>query len=364
MIPYILLFLIPCIFSALNIKVKTKNGNKKIAIPIFFLIFFLILAFRNEEVGIDLINYKYYFEKISSYSSKELFQNMLFSINNIDIEPLYILYNWIVSKIYNNFQFFLAITAFITVYPIYKLYNEDDKFDCLKLILFMSITCFTMFFSGLRQIIAISISIYAYKSVRENKLIKFLCIVLLASLFHQSALILLLMYPIYHIKIDRKKYIYSIAIILTIFIFRRSIFSLILPFLGKKYSKNIITETGAYSTYILLVIFYLFIILVGKKDEKNKEILGLRNFLIISIVIQGFASLNDIAMRMNYYYLIYIPILICRTLSNSEKKLQQVVKIAYIVMTIFFITYYYYSAFNGSDILNVYPWKSCFIKII
>ena len=66
-----------------------------------------------------------------------------------------------------------------------------------------------------------------------------------------------------------------------------------------------ITQTGAFTMLMLFVMFAVFAFLVPDDATLDAETIGLRNFLLLSIVLQMFAPLHTLAMRMNYYYIIF-----------------------------------------------------------
>lgn len=52
--------------------------------------------------------------------------------------------------------------------------------------------------------------------------------------------------------------------------------------------------------------------MVPQESKMDKDIIGLRNILFLSAFLQCFTLVNYWAMRMNYYFLIFLPILISK----------------------------------------------------
>ena len=94
-------------------------------------------------------------------------------------------------------------------------------------------------------------------------------------------------------------------------------------------------------------------------DEKtlDKTTLGLRNILVLVVMIQLFAPIHALAMRFNYYFIIFIPVLISRIVDSPKKHFKPIAQIANVVMVCYFTGYFFYSAYNGADILQVFPYK-------
>jgi hypothetical protein len=175
--------------------------------------------------------------------------------------------------------------------------------------------------------------------------------------FHVSAFILIPMYPAYHMRF-RKVHIFLFApIYLLIFLFNKQIFSFMVPLLGPDYSGLLgeLTDTGAYTMLILFGIFLVYSFLAPAEEEMDGETRGMRNLLMISFALQMFAPLNPLAMRLNYYYILYIPVLIPRITSRFKWVSPFIRDVINIVMIAFFIGYYIITALS-KDTIGIYPY--------
>lgn len=366
MLPFILLIFFPAIFCfAAHGKDKRNNRvlylgnteyiqNNNLAIPVFFFLFFLMLALRSETVGSDVGNYKRYFE---------LFKNSsLANLKNFDMEYLYKLLNWGVSRVTDSFQGVLVVSAAITVAPIYMIYRQQRSHSYLQIVLFLGIGVLSMFFSGIRQSIAMSIGMVAYHFVKEKRLVPFLLCVLTAIGFHHSAFILLLMYPVYHATFKKKHLWIVVPVLVATFVFRKQVFLLVsmaMSRINEDYAAQIVS-TGAYGSLVLFALFAVFSYLVPDEQKMDKELLGLRNFLLLSVALQCFALVHTLTMRFNYYYLLFIPILIPRIIDAARTAYKQVAKLSTIVLSIFFTVDYarmlYIFHSTGKSSLYILPY--------
>jgi uncharacterized protein involved in response to NO len=174
--------------------------------------------------------------------------------------------------------------------------------------------------------------------------------------FHTSAFMLAFMYPLYHVKIPKKWLYFVVPGLLIVFIFNDQIFST-LTYIIEKYTKyeGSITQTGAYTMLLLFTIFAVFAFIIPDEQRIDKETIGLRNFLLFSIVIQMFAPLHMLAMRMNYYYIIFIPLLIPKIIAYRSKRWEQVAVFGRNIMVVFFFAYFFISARGGGN-LHVFPY--------
>ena len=367
MLPYVILMFAPLILYQVSISKDSKKGRtisigkepqilyNSLIVPTFFILFFLLLSLRHETIGRDLLNYKYYFDIYAKMS----FRSVLSQGGDV----LYGVLCWIVGQFTNNFQVFLTVVAAITVLPIAKLYSEDKQYGFLKIVLFMNMSVFIMLFSGLRQSIAMSLGLIAYEFVRKKKPFMFLLAVLFAWGFHHTGFMLLFYYPLYHMKLTKNKQWFVIPIIATVFIFNRQIFGwatdLLFTIMGEKYDTEI-RETGAYMMIILFALFAVAAYFFPDEEKMDDETRGLRNFLLMTVLLQCFAPVHNLAMRMNYYFIIFVPVVVPKILKYSKDNIKDVAKIARYVIVGFFVAYYLYTTYRycqeGLSPLNTYPY--------
>ena len=362
MIPYVLLMFMPLFISSFitHYKCKYTIGYEKkeevlkqnCVLPVFFVMLLLLLALRDETIGRDLTNYKYYFEKISLLNKEDIFE--------FDLDILYTSLNWGVSRFTDDFQVFLAVVALITTIPIATVYSEDSEHSFLKTVLFMNMSTFIMMFSGLRQAIAISIGFIAYRYVKKQKPILFIIFVLIAWGFHHSAFMLFFFYPLYHFSFKKKHLWFVVPIIICVFVFNKQVFMMVTNLIDSdKYSSEI-SSTGAYTMIILFIVFAFFSYVIPDEKIMDKETLGLRNFLLLAVLLQCFSPIHTIAMRMNYYYIIFIPILIPQIITYAKVELKEIAYLAKVILVLFFVSYYLFNTYNscqtGISALDTYPY--------
>jgi hypothetical protein len=281
----------------------------------------------------------------------------------VDMDKLYVLLTWLVGQITKNYQIFLIVVAAITVMPVAKLYSEDKQYGFLKVALFMNMSVFIMMFSGLRQSIAMSVGLIAYKYVREKKPLRFLLLALIAIGFHHTGFMILLYYPLYHLRLTKNQLWFTIPVIGLVFVFNRQIFtwasSVLNRIIGEKYEVEI-EETGAYLMIILFVLFAIAAYFFPDEDKIDAEMNGLRNFLLMAVLLQCFAPLHALSMRLNYYYIIFVPIVVPKTFKYAKDSIKTVANIARYIIVGFFVAYYLYTTYmrcqTGQSALGTYPY--------
>ena len=139
------------------------------------------------------------------YNLWELFSDMSFDTfvkfsRTADMEFGYLITTWALSQFFPGGQWLLFLSGlFMSICLCYFTY-KNCKNPVLALTVFHCLGLFNFMVQGLRQAIAMCICLLAIESCKKRKLIKFILLVLLASLFHASAIVFL---PVYFIRFKK-----------------------------------------------------------------------------------------------------------------------------------------------------------------
>src|SRR5690606_37526463 len=202
-----------------------------------------------------------------------------FGFDLLGFEPGFVMMMKVFSFVEVDFWWFFIILKLICFY----LFLNRIK-DYLPTNFFNGVGLFLSFFGlylfidcPLRNLIAVTIALYSIPYLINKNFKIFLLIVLIASLFHISSLVLIILYFVSSFNASKKKIIISYFLFyLVLAIFNTSIVNTIvdslgnIPFVGLKIN-NYFGEDNEFSsgnvfTFGLLLRSLLFIILVTKKD--------------------------------------------------------------------------------------------------
>ncbi len=353
--PYVFMLALPIAVQHVRLN-KTKlliakqNGyNNAAAMRLFWVILCLLLCLRHESVGIDLKNYNRIFIFICESDWAQALGR--------SPEVGYSFLNKVVSLFSDDFRWIIVISAVLGVYFIAKAYIKYSVDASLTMVLFLIMSNFILLFSGLRQSISISLGFLAFEYVRRKKAGRFLAVVAVAMIFHISAFMLLFMYPLYHMRITKKSLLWVIPVLTVVLVFNKQIFGAAVSVLSRftKY-EGAISSTGAYTMLMLFVAFAVFSYIIPDENKTDSNLMGLRNFMLFSVALQMFAPLNNLAMRMNYYFIAFIPLLIPQVIRCSSERWKQTATLARGVMLAVFVLYFliYIPADNS---LNTFPYR-------
>lgn len=310
------------IFFFVLIEQFTKDQRTKNGFFIITIIMLWLFVSLRWETGSDWIPYKRYF----------------YTLDNIDAFELgYVIINHLVRELTVNYTILLLICNFISLFLIYKFMEKYIKNRLISMSLFYSYYFIINYFGANRRIIAIGLLFYSIRYIIERKKYKFVICVILAILFHRTAI---LFFPAYFISRNRysnKKYI--ISFILFFMIGQLGLIEYVFQFiLSKIYFGNtmfrkfefyvnfgqghtnysIISKTMA----ILKRSFLLMICFIyrerGEKEDKNYNLY--LNIYFISILIYIiFNNFGEIFKTISIYYSI-VEIALISIIFLSEKR--------------------------------------------
>lgn len=326
--------------------------RNKMTFFMFFFCFFVLLALRDISVGSDLRTYELIYERCCGLK----FSNL----QSLNLEIGYTYYSKAISLVSENYRFFLIVTALVTLFPIYKLYTKENRYSILMILLFINMPCFLMIFSGLRQALAISIGVFAYMALENKRYVLSALLIFLASKFHISAFVLILIYPMFFLKIKTKHLLYIVPIMLLIYVYRAPLLLSSWGFLPEKYLVfyGDIQETGAFGMLLLFLIFLAFSFVILDEAVMSPKDYFMRNILLVVTIFQFFVPIHGLIQRASYYFLIFVPISIVSVVQAPKKYLKNISDVAVLVMVCFFTLYFFYNAsFSTDNLLNVFPYK-------
>lgn len=281
--------------SFLEIFLRSSQNSKLSFILILVVLFFLSLL--RFEVGADWHAYLAFYTGSGPVEDTELGYRFL---NNS------------FAKLDLPYFTFLAAVSFITLAFIYNSV-KDMRYKAIILFVYFSELFLYYNFSGMRQGLAIAITLFATRFIVSREFIKFSSLVLLASTFHVSALVFFIAYFIYDYKITRKSIVFLFFIIICSFLFVDNIIGLILQIVDNRhlYYYLAIAEVGDSNAVNFIigllkrsVILIVFLLLPNCKKNDHR-LNGLVKIYAIGFIFYAlFYTVNeDVGARLSSYFL-------------------------------------------------------------
>lgn len=317
------------LLTLFDVLYKRWSSVSKLYWYIVFTIFiFLIVGFRN--CGFDFDNYLYYYH----YLDSEAWDN---NAGAFGVEIGYAFLNYICC----SYRQLLVVMAFATIglysYFIYK--NSPLPFFSLFLLLATFIYPFAM--GQYRQALAIAIVLLA--SLYKEKRVILLCLLGLASLFHLSSLLAILLLFISDKIYPRRVYLIFLLFALVSNLFLYSFFfqSLnILPEIAMKklgfymYAEQNLSYGLNFAMLLRVVTFFLF---WYRKDSILQFKYGgyFFNIYFLSLLLYlGLGFLPQLAGRGSIYFYFY-ELILAGMVVSKENKLKLLIAFFFLCISIY-----------------------------
>lgn len=296
------------------IKHKANYSQRKVShmMSIALIVIYFFSAFRF-RVGWD---YSYYYNTIVyGYTTNINGLNECATIFLVDI-----------AKLSGVTNIYFAINSFICIFFIMSMIKKYSYDRWLSLIFFV---CFPLFylnsFSVIRMFSAVAISFYGFKYIINKNLFKYTITVIIASLFHKSAIVAIILYfAAHHIKMKTSKLIMVLALLpLLSNLFQRLIMQYF-PRYGIYFNPTDIQEgTKAIVIFVIIgVISLIFRTKIIKND--NAASLYFNIYFIGLAIYLAFLELGTLGHRFSLYGTIYSILLVPKIISLFGTKNERV----------------------------------------
>lgn len=288
----------------------------------FYLIAFAIL--RSKVVGNDTSTYIELFKSIATNNDFPQYSNRY--------EFGYLIYNKICSLVSKKPQTIIIVTGIITTTCYLFFIKRYSKSIILSIFLFIFLRFYDDTLNVLRQCLAICIIFTSYKYLLNRNFIKFIFCIIIAFLFHKTAIIFLLAWWITSIKLNKKNLLLLSIIAIALSIQFGTIFqqALIVFDTYSYYEGGIYFGETRLATIVSLIIqLFLFVIAyyiyslnslrISNSDEKML-MLWFTGICILTISTQ-FNLFDRIATYFNVFSIIVLPNMIDKIKNLSNKKI-------------------------------------------
>ena len=221
--------------------------------------------------------------------------------------------------------------------------QESKKVYGIALFLLYSLGFYFLMFNGMRQLFAVSIVFLAFQMLFENRKWKALLLILVACLFHTSALITLPVLILPKVKLTTKKVVIALILSFIIGLFLNE--SMMMLITGK-YAHDVTTfgmrDSFAYALTVGVFTNVLFIWMFSFSNDTFKNNLWLKVFFL-SIIVMNLLINLVIGPRIVYYFSAAQIIAISIFLTEAKSDINMVICHVYALLTFirFMIGEYY-----------------------
>lgn len=309
------------------------------------LLFWFLTAFRGDSIGNDTVSYLHYYEEIAKNGIN----------TNWNVELGYQYFCLLLSKLNPDPYFILTVSATIC-YGICGIYIYKNSDNILYSVCFLFCVAFSFFTSGIRQSIAMVIVLIAYQMIRKNRYIVAIILILLATLFHTTAVVAFLWLA--H-KFVPKKPVYVIILALTTTILAASgvmnslLAAILVKYQGYFYSENVGTGwLGIACDSLRAVVFYLFTYFACKEEQEKKSLVVSNTVLLLFTICLGFSV--NLFKRVSLYFLLPIVVDLPNVFNSGKIRNRE---IWMLIIGIVMIAYFMVILIFRPEWNNLYPYE-------
>ncbi len=336
MILYFLVAISPLIFSYFFPKLNSDPKSKKRFLVLCGIVLVLFIGLRSQFVGSeDSINYYNHMRRALLVDS----WNMYYNPNGI--EKGFQVFVYILSRIFNSPQMLFVATAVIySVSILYCIYKNSDNVT-LSTVMYITLGLMQFEIQGMRQAIAMSICILAYEFAKKHKILPFAILVLLAALFHRTAIVFAITYFITMLPYN---WIILIGLGLgsgILLVYSAPLMELANDIFETNYAQTI-DSGGFVATAIYIIIIAMGMMFYRKElyNKNNKNQATIMYLTIISFtcyIMRYFGA--GISERISFYFMFAQCLLLPNTIKNISKDYKQFVSIAAYAICILLFLY-------------------------
>lgn len=332
--------------------------NKTIVVYLTMPILWFISAFRNYNIGNDTLEYLRLFNLVEDSNSILLFTDRY--------EIGYLILNKIVSMFSSNPASIIFVSSTIIYFGFSRFIIKFSKNPGLSVLLFVLMGYFAQSMNLIRFQLACVILLYAFEKLLENKNKSFLLIVLIALLFHKTAIIFLVALPLKYLKITLK----SITLIGTSTIVVYALFDKVFSYITNLFSYYIDYSNTAYFNgeirlasilyFLITISILLFSLLIRRNNKQYFENSEYEDFMLLLLFVGSCILLLSFKFnlldRVSDYFRIYSVILVPNILLFIKDKYRRL--IYSLLICLLFLVYFSFIHISRPEWNNIYPYET------
>ena len=345
----IALLAIAAIFYTLSLRTpiyiddRISLNNERVRNRYLFfslLVIVSVIGLRNSSVGAD--TYAYMLEYNASKNAT--ITGMYFSIKR---EIGYSLLNLSFSKLNIPWQVFLVLISLFIVAVFISFIRENCLLSFFPLFLYITIGNFAVNMTALRQSIALSLCLIAYKKATQSKYIAFSILVVLAASIHYTALIFAIVYFLTKFDFKKKRQLLKWLFLPALVRIGSGVFYQILDlfaldkYRGNGYFSDVNLSLNILAELVPITILVGGFILLAIRQEKDISQKEYHFFIFTSLYVCMYELTHAVYMagRLSYYFSPFVIVLSANLIRKiSDKRIRFVVYcFTYLLCILFFI---------------------------
>lgn len=313
---------------------KNNKFLKNFSSVLLIIVLTVLSGFRY-NVGRDFMSYEIMYNDPDNY-------------RNLFIEPVWILFSKVLHMVGGTSTTWFLCTSFIINLLFILAIRRMSKNFYLSVAFYICIPqLYLESFNIVRQFVAMSIIFYWSYLFFEKRYIRFLFIIILASFFHTSALLLLPFFILSRLRIPN---IILLLGIFVCFLLRNQFLSLVTAIVSvtpmyANYVKNLVASESNSGLYAIVLLISSLFIIFRFWHVKLPEINILKQLSLFSFCVYLMFYTFQAGMRIGFYILPYFTLLIPYIINRMK------VNCAFYSIGILFCLFFLFTLKSGFDTL-------------
>lgn len=300
---------------------EERNHRNKVLCMVCSICWIIISGFRDLSVGPDTIAYKVIFDNIKTTNFATLWQNLFSkfgSISNLlegninNKDPGYYLLTKVLQYIFPTYRLYLIFVAVLFMALLGRFLYKNTRSPYLGFIMFDCLFYSFYAITGIRQTLATAlIVLLGYEFIKERKLVLFAIVSITAFFIHKSAICFVMFYFLCNIKVNKRIIAIWVVLIGLAFSFKSTLMTFLGPFVG--YDQYARQYEGSSPTTFTLLILGLLLLCAFYHERMLEYDEGFRfkfNALCLTAGFLPLAYIDPSAMRISYYYALFVMLLL------------------------------------------------------
>ena len=314
----VIMYIIMLVFGKSQLNENQKQ--KKQYLFWMAIIIILMIGLRSPSVGsTDTAYYCSNWEYISGLN----FEQFRTASASIDLESGYLFCVWVFSHIFKNPQMLLVLSAIFFAISICRFVYYNCKDVVFPFLVFNCLGLFIFIIQGLRQGLAMCICLWAFEKIKKDQHFKFIILVLIAMLFHASAIVFFSIYILRYMKIKFSHIVFFSIVALVGINLLPKIFGFMNVVINDDYKIGSEAENGGVIAILIYLCIIVFALITRKKNEQKDD--NIYDVFIYMAIIGVFSLLarnmiSDIAERVGYYFAFSQMALVANSIAVQKEK--------------------------------------------
>lgn len=323
--------------NAITVEEKIRKRNK------WFLIIacaeLIILAgIRGYSVGADTSVYLSAFEYYKALPKTEILTAKL--VYPYDFESGYFFLTKLCALLGGSKTAFLFLIAVLIYIPIFIAIYKRSTDPYISVLTYFAFGYFSYSLGIFRQMIALSIVICGIQYIKDRKFFKYLLLIIIAMMFHSTAVLALVIYFLYPLswKINTIIFISTSAISLVLGNYIVKIMIIIMPKYSG-YTSGSLKQGGSYLMLILFLMIFIVQYLLSRLKSPTEYDKIMFDAMGMTLLIQSLGYSLNIFGRSISYFSVYLIFLVPNLMERFMGKCRSVIRFGTIVFLLALIVY-------------------------